>query len=85
MLGVTAMEFAQNRSSNLQEKASRVLSAMFRNPFVIGIALGLIVNVTNLPPPAPIMSGIELVANAALPSALFGLGGILFRLSLIHI
>lgn len=79
LLGVTSMEFVQNRSSRLDQKLRRVLMSMFRNPFVIGIALGFCVNIANVPLPAFIVSGVDLLAEAALPAALFGLGGILFQ------
>ena len=79
LLGVTAMEFAQNTSSSFGEMSKRVIVAMFRNPFVIGIALGFVVNVTNFPVPLSVTSGVDLLADVALPAALFGLGGILFR------
>ncbi|MDA8584831.1 AEC family transporter [Rhodobacteraceae bacterium] len=78
-LGVSAMEIARNRSSSFVEMSSRVSNAMFRNPFVIGIALGFFVNITGLPLPGPLSDGIDILAQAALPAALFGLGGILFR------
>ena len=79
MLGVAAMEIARSRATSVGEKTSRVLQAMFRNPFVIAIALGLFVNITNLPLPRPLLGGIDLVATAALPAALFGLGGVLYQ------
>ncbi len=79
LIGVTAMEFAQIRSSSFTQKSKNVLVAMFRNPFVIGIGLGLIVNITNAPLPGSFSSSIDLLADAALPAALFGLGGVLFR------
>ena len=78
-LGITAMEIARNQSSGAFEKTKRVVDAMFHNPFVIAILLGLFANVTNLPLPAPLLGGIDLMASAALPAALFSLGGILFR------
>ncbi|NND17926.1 MAG: AEC family transporter [Silicimonas sp.] len=78
-VGVTAMELFRNQGSSLAEKASSVFGAMFRNPFVIAIALGLAVNITSLPLPSPVIKGVDLIANAALPAALFGLGGLLVR------
>lgn len=79
LLGATAMEIARNQSAVALEKAKRVVDAMFHNPFVISILLGLFVNITGLPLPSPLLGGIDLIAAAALPAALFGLGGILFR------
>ena len=78
LLGVTSMELARNRTSNAIEITKRVFNAMFHNPFVIAILLGLLANVTNIPLPGPIWSSIDLMASSALPAALFGLGGILY-------
>ena len=79
MLGVTLMEIARSGQSDAGGKAARVLRAMFRNPFVIAIALGLIANVTGLALPGVLLDGIDLIATAGLPAALFSLGGILCR------
>lgn len=79
MLGVTSMELVRNQSAGVVEKAKRVTDAMFHNPLFISILLGFFVNLTGLPLPAPLEGGISLLADAALPVALFGLGGILYR------
>ena len=79
MLGVTAMEIARSQDPGFRAKAARVLKAMFSNPFVIAIALGFAANVSDLPLPAFFTSSVDLVAQAALPAALFGLGGVLFQ------
>ena len=79
MLGVTAMEIFRSGAASVTVKTSRVLRAMFRNPFVIAIALGLFVNITGLSLPAALLEGIDLIASAALPAALFSLGGVLYR------
>ena len=79
MLGVTAMEIARNQAKGLVNGAKQVANAMFHNPFVIAIFLGLFTNLTNLPLPKPLVDGVDLLASAALPTALFSLGGILFR------
>ena len=79
MLGVTAMEIARNQAKGLVNGAKQVANAMFHNPFVIAIFLGLLTNLTNLPLPKPLVDGVDLLASAALPTALFSLGGILFR------
>ncbi|MEL6644103.1 MAG: AEC family transporter [Pseudomonadota bacterium] len=79
LVGVAAMELARSGPSSAFQKTAHVFNAMFRNPFVIAIGLGLIVNVTELPLPVPLTSGLDLLATAALPAALFGLGGILYQ------
>jgi hypothetical protein len=57
----------------------RVGKAMFSNALIIGIALGLIVNLTGLALPGTLAEGLDLLARAALPAALFGLGGVLVQ------
>ncbi len=78
-IGVTAMELARNRGRSLFSAVPRVFSSMFRNALVIGIALGFVVNLTSVPIPGVVEDGLALVISAALPAALFGLGGVLTR------
>ncbi|MEL6522207.1 MAG: AEC family transporter [Pseudomonadota bacterium] len=78
-VGVTAMEVSRNKGGGLATMAKSVGQAMFRNPFVIAIALGLTANITSLPIPGSFNQGLDLIADAALPAALFALGGILVR------
>ena len=73
------MEFARNQESSIAQTVTQVFRAMSRNPLVIGIALGLLVNITSIPVPGPLTKGIDLIADAALPAALFSLGGILVQ------
>lgn len=79
MLGVTAMEIARSGSATFTQTARKVLTSMFRNALVIGIALGLLVNLTGLPIPGVAAQAIDLMVRAAIPAALFGLGGVLVR------
>jgi len=55
---------------------------MFRNSLMIGIGLGFVVNLSRLPLPAVVVSSVDIMARAALPVALFGLGGVLTRYAL---
>jgi len=52
---------------------------MFSNALVLGIALGFIVNLGNIPQPQVFVDAVDLMVSAALPAALFGLGGVLYR------
>jgi malonate transporter and related proteins len=52
---------------------------VFRNALVIGIALGFAVNLSGLPIPGVVNDALDLLIRAALPAALFGLGGVLVR------
>ena len=78
-LGITAMEIVRNRGSAPAALPGKVLRAMFKNALILGISLGFIVNVGNLPVPDALTDTINLVARAAFPAALFGLGGVLYR------
>lgn len=78
-IGLTAMEIARNAGGGLKQAAPRILRAMFRNPLVLGMLLGFTVNFTGLPLPTAGWDAINMVASAALPAALFGLGGTLVR------
>jgi len=56
-----------------------VLNAMFRNALVIGILLGFAVNLSGLKLPVVIDDALDLIVRAALPAALFALGGVLYQ------
>jgi len=55
---------------------------MFKNPLMIGIGLGFVVNISGLALPAPALSAVEMLARTTLPVALFGIGGVLIRYSI---
>ena len=80
-LGISLMEWARTRGQGLSPAAlsRQVVRAIFSQPLVIGITLGFGVNLSGLPLPGAFWSGIELMTRAAIPAALFGLGGVLFR------
>lgn len=79
MLGVAAMEIARADNRNPAILLGKILRSMFRNALVIGIALGLAVNLSGLPLPGVLVDAVDLMVVAALPAALFGLGGVLYR------
>lgn len=80
-VGVTAMELARSHGTGLPARrlARQIGGSLVRNPLVIGIALGLAVNLARVPMPEPFMAAVGMMARAALPAALFGLGGVLVR------
>jgi predicted permease len=81
-LGMTVMEIVRNRGGTARNTAAKVFRAMFRNALVIAIALGFIVNLTHMPIPTVVSDALDLLIRAALPAALFGLGGVLVRYKL---
>jgi len=78
-IGITAMEIVHNRGSSYAAMPRKVLKAMFSNALILGITLGFIVNLFSVPVPTVMWDAIDLMVRAALPAALFGLGGVLYR------
>jgi len=78
-IGITAMEIARAQVKSGAALAGTVLKAMFSNALIIGIGLGFLVNLTGLDLPGVLNSGLDMLTRAALPAALFGLGGVLVR------
>lgn len=76
-LGITAMEIARNRGGSPLVMLRAVFRAMFRNALVLAIALGFIVNLSGVAIPGILNEALSLIVRAALPTALFALGGVL--------
>jgi malonate transporter and related proteins len=78
-VGITVMEVMRNRSKSVLRTAQSVLTAMFRNVLILAIGLGFIVNLSGVAIPGVIEDGLALIIRAALPAALFALGGVLVQ------
>ena len=78
-LGITAMEIARHTGGGVVTTMRNIFNAMFRNALVIGIALGFAVNLSGVETPAVAAQALDMMSRAALPAALFGLGGVLVR------
>ena len=79
LVGITTMEVARNRESGLFTGLWSVAKSMASNGLMIGIGLGFVVNLGGIHIPEPATEALDLMARAALPAALFALGGILVR------
>ncbi len=77
VLGITAMEFSRVDGLGFFATLKRVFTQVFSNALTIGLMLGFIVNWSTVTLPGPLVTAIELIARAALPVALFGLGAVL--------
>ena len=73
------MEIVRADGGGARAAIRSILNAVFRNALVIGILLGVAVNLTGLAMPASVDQAVDLMARSALPAALFGLGGVLVR------
>ncbi|MEM8980750.1 MAG: AEC family transporter [Pseudomonadota bacterium] len=78
-LGITAMEIAKAAGKSLHQVPLDIAKSMSRNPLIIGIVLGLVVNLSGMPMPQATLDALSLLVRAALPVALFGLGGVLYQ------
>ncbi len=78
-VGITVMEVIRNRGIGRALMVRSVLSAMFRNALILGIALGFAVNLSGVAVPAVVDEALGLMTRAALPGGLFALGGILVK------
>jgi len=79
MLGITAMELVRAQGTPMRSLPAKVVRAMFSNALVVGILLGFVVNLGRIPLPTVLIDAVDLMVRAALPAALFGLGGVLYR------
>jgi predicted permease len=84
-IGILTMEAVRNHGTGagLGRVGMNALVGVVRTPLVIGIMTGFAIKLgtalTGYPLPHPIREGMDMMAQAALPAALFGLGGVLHR------
>lgn len=79
LLGTTVMEAVRNRGGGVVVTMGRISLALLRNPLMIGIFLGVAINLTGLPVPGVARAALDIMVAAALPVALFAMGGVLCR------
>ena len=79
LIGITAMEIAKSEKLKIKELFLSVSKAIFKNSLMIGIGLGFLANFMELTLPSAASDALNLIVRAALPAALFGLGGVLVR------
>ncbi|PZX06817.1 AEC family transporter [Celeribacter halophilus] len=80
-IGIAAMEIARTRGLGLSGFGlmRQIARSVLRNPLILGISAGWIVNLTQITLPVPVWDAVSLMSRAAIPAALFGLGGVLLR------
>ena len=78
LLGIVTMEIVRAEAGGMK-LARTVTRAIFSNALMIGIGLGFLVNLSGLPIPSVVDDALALMIRAALPAALVGLGGVLYR------
>ena len=78
-LGITVMEIVRGRGQSGGAMVRSVARAMFRNALVLAILAGFVVNLTGLALPGVLDDALSMMVRAALPAALFALGGVLYQ------
>lgn len=81
-VGITTMELSRRDGASFLATAKNVLKSVGSNALALGLGLGLLANLLDIALPDFALDSIEMMARAALPAALFGLGGALTRYSL---
>lgn len=79
LVGILSMEFSRRDGAPVSAALKRSMRAMFQNELTLGIATGAALNLLGVPLPEPVSASIDMIASAALPVALFALGGVLTR------
>jgi malonate transporter and related proteins len=82
LVGITVMEIARADGRGFLPTLQAVVQAMFRNALMIGLAIGFIINLGGIALHETIWTAVDMIANSALPAALFALGGVLTRYGL---
>lgn len=80
--GIIAMELARSRGrppTGFGALLAQIGRAILRQPLVIGVLSGLAFNLSGLTMPGFLAGGLDMLVRAAVPAALFGLGGVLLR------
>ena len=78
ILGIVTMEIVRAQTGGMA-LIRTMTRAIFRNALMIGIGLGFAVNLSGTAVPAILDEAVALIMRTALPAALFGLGGVLYR------
>lgn len=78
-VGITTMEVIKARGQSFLKTVKTVLKGMFSNALVLAIAAGFAANLSGLTLPGAVNDSIGLLAQTALPTALFAVGGVLRR------
>lgn len=79
LLGITTMELTRARGQSPMVALRKVGRAITHNGLFIGISLGFVWNFSGLPLPQVAHDALSLISRAALPTALFALGGVLYQ------
>lgn len=78
-VGMVTMELMRRNGRTLSETFRVAGRSIIANPLMIGILAGAFVNVTGHWLPEPVMAAVDMIATAAIPVALVGIGAAMTR------
>ncbi|WP_075997551.1 AEC family transporter [Salaquimonas pukyongi] len=81
-LGMSCMELARADGRSIGETVQAAARSILANPLMIGVIAGVLVNVSGFALPAVLRAPVDMLATAAIPAALVGLGAALTRYQL---
>ena len=81
-VGMISMEFTRRDGRSFGQTLKKTIGSIFANPLMIGILAGVLFNRLSIPLPVPLEASIAMVAKAAIPLALIGIGAALTRYQL---
>ena len=81
-IGMISMELARRDGRPLFEALKSAAKSIMSNALMIGIILGVILNFASVELPVSVMAAVNMIATAAIPVALVGIGAALTRYSL---
>ncbi|MCP4182688.1 MAG: AEC family transporter, partial [Hyphomicrobiales bacterium] len=73
-IGMITMEFVRRDGRSFAQILAISAQAIFANPLMIGILSGVILNLLSVPLPTILEASIDMIARAAIPLALIGIG-----------
>ena len=80
--GIVLMEWVRATETGGKGAAAllqQIVRGVFTQPLVVGLACGFVVNLSGFAQPESLKAAVGFMAASAIPTALFGLGGVLYR------
>ncbi len=81
-VGMLTMEISRRDGRPMAQALRAAGKSILANPLMAGIGMGLALNISGLALPEPVMAAVNMLANAAVPAALVGIGAAMTRYSL---
>lgn len=82
ILGMVTMELMRRDGQSMSSTLIKAGKSIIANPLMLGILAGVTVNFSGLTLPVPVVDAVNLIAAAAIPVALIGVGASMTRYQL---